>query len=73
MGDEGPIAWIRSTMDSSRIFPLRPFPHPTSVGRHEDCDIMLAPQSISRHHCVIQLADNAAKNSAAVAVLKDSR
>ena len=33
---------------------------------------MLAPQSVSRHHCVIQLADNAAKNSAAVAVLKDS-
>ena len=33
---------------------------------------MLAPQSVSRHHCVIQLADNATKNSSAVAVLKDN-
>ena len=72
MGDDGPIGWIRSLSDATRIFPLRPYPHPTTVGRHEDCDIILSPQSISRHHASIQIAEQAASNSNAVAILRDS-
>jgi len=33
---------------------------------------MLTPQSVSRHHCCLQLASNSIGNSAAVAVLKDT-
>jgi len=70
--DDGPVAWIRSLSDASRIFPLRPFPSPTTVGRHEDCDVQFMPQSISRHHATIQLSQTATTNSNAVAILRDS-
>ncbi|GMH57890.1 hypothetical protein TL16_g02489 [Triparma laevis f. inornata] len=70
--DDGPVAWIRSLSDASRIFPLRPYPNPTSVGRHEDCDVQFMPQSISRHHATIQLSQTATTNSNAVAILRDS-
>ena len=72
MSSDGPIAWLRSQTTPSRIFPLRPYPHPTTVGRADDRDITIPPQSISRCHCTITVSDSASANVNAVAVLRDS-
>ena len=50
---DGPITWLRSLTNPTKIFPLRTNPHATTIGRADDCDIVLSAQSVSRHHCSV--------------------
>ncbi len=69
--DDSPLAWLRSLSNPHKIYPLRSPPHPTTVGRSDDCDIVLPSQSVSRRHCSVQLSDDPS-NPNAIAILRDS-